>query len=345
MQNETRKLFNAYVAQIAALNHVDDVSTAFTTEPTIQQTLESKIQESSDFLKRVNNIGVREQAGSRVGLGIGSTIASTTNTLAQERQAIDPTTLEDRGYLCTQTNFDTAIRYARLDAWAKFPDFQTRIRNAIVRRQALDILTIGWNGTSRAATSNRVANPLLQDVNIGWLEKIRLEAEEHRLAEGVEASGQITIGNAGDYKNIDALVFDAINSLIEPWYRNDTELVAILGRKLFADKYFPLVNVAQPPSETLAADILISQKRVGGLKAVQVPFFPDNVLLVTRIDNLSRYYQDGARRRTIIDNPKRDQIENYESSNDAYVIEDYGMVALVENIVEAPEPETPSSEE
>jgi P2 family phage major capsid protein len=346
MRNETRELYNAYLAQIAVLNHVASAAVGFTTDPTVQQTLETKIQESSDFLGRVNNIGVREQAGQRVGLGIGSTIASTTNTLTTDRVPFDPTELEDRGYLCTQTNFDTAIRYAKLDAWAKFPDFQTRIRDAILRRQALDIITIGFNGTSRAATSNRTANPLLQDVNIGWLEKIRTEAEAHYLAEGVAASGEITIGKGGDYANLDALVFDAVNNLIEPWFRNDTELVVILGRKLFADKYFPLINTTQPPSETLAADLIVSQKRVGGLQAVQVPFFPDGTLLITRLDNLSRYYQDGARRRTIIDNPKRDQIENYESSNDAYVVEDYGLVALVENIVEAPPPppEEPSGD-
>ncbi|MDP4987717.1 MAG: phage major capsid protein, P2 family [Porticoccaceae bacterium] len=34
----------------------------------------------------------------------------------------------------------------------------------------------------------------------------------------------------------------------------------------------------------------------------------------------------------MIDNPKRDQIENYESSNDAYVVEDYGCTAFAENI-------------
>ena len=36
--------------------------------------------------------------------------------------------------------------------------------------------------------------------------------------------------------------------------------------------------------------------------------------------------------RTILDNARRDRIENYESSNDAYVVEDLGCAALVENI-------------
>ncbi|MDP1335139.1 P2 family phage major capsid protein, partial [Klebsiella pneumoniae] len=41
---------------------------------------------------------------------------------------------------------------------------------------------------------------------------------------------------------------------------------------------------------------------------------------------------EGSRRRTIVDNAKRDRIENYESSNDAYVVEDLGCVAMAENI-------------
>ena len=48
--------------------------------------------------------------------------------------------------------------------------------------------------------------------------------------------------------------------------------------------------------------------------------------------NLSIYFQDNARRRALIDNPKRDQIENYESSNDAYVVEDFGCGCVAENI-------------
>ncbi|SUD93283.1 phage major capsid protein, P2 family [Ralstonia mannitolilytica] len=63
-----------------------------------------------------------------------------------------------------------------------------------------------------------------------------------------------------------------------------------------------------------------------------MPYFPAHGLLVTRLDNLSIYYQEGSRRRTIVDNAKRDRIENYESSNDAYVVEELGCVALAENV-------------
>jgi P2 family phage major capsid protein len=337
MQNYTRLMLNTYLERLGELNGIAvKASESFTADPSVQQTLEQNIQDSSEFLSRVNNIGVTEQAGEKIGLGIGTTIASTTETSITERAPSDPTTLDSRGYLCTQTNFDTAISYKKLDAWAKFADFQIRLRDAIVKRQALDIMCIGFNGTTRAATSDRIANPLLQDVNIGWLQKIRENAPERVMAD-------INVYGGGDYENLDAVVMDATNELIEPWYREDTQLVVILGRSLFADKYFPLVNQAPKATEMLATDLIISQKRIGGLQAVRAPYFPENALLITRLDNLSRYFQEGARRRTIIDNPRRDQIENYESSNDAYVIEDYGCTALVEGIVTT-KPATPPQE-
>jgi P2 family phage major capsid protein len=335
MKNSTRLLYAAYIAQVAALSGVASATEKFSVDPTIQQTLESKMTESTDFLGRINVVGVAEQQGEKLGLGIGGPVAGTTNTAVADRATTDLSTLDANGYYCTQTNFDTHLKYSKLDAWAKFPDFQPRIRDAILTRQALDRIMIGFNGTSRAATSNKVANPLLQDVNKGWLQKYREFAPERVMDEVVEESGLIKIGaGAGDdYNNLDALVIDMIDNLIDPWYQEDTGLVALIGRGLLADKYFPLVNTTQDPSEQLAAQVIISQKRIGGIPAVSVPYFPAGKILVTRFDNLSLYWQEGARRRAVIDNPKRDQIENYESSNDAYVVEDYGCGALAENIV------------
>ncbi len=335
MRNETRKLYTAMLCQIAQLNGVDDATQKFTVDPSVQQTLEDHIQESSDFLTRINITSVREQSGSKLGLGVGGPIASTTNTATTDRTTKDPTAMDEQGYLCTQTNFDTHITYAKLDAWAKFPDFQTRVRNAIIKRQALDRIMIGFNGTSRAATSDPVAHPLLQDVNKGWLQKYRDFAAARVMDEGANA-GAVRVGAAAgrDYFNLDALVMDAVSSLVEPWYRDDTELVAIMGRDLLHDKYFPLVNAANAPTEQLALDTIVSQKRIGGLQAARVPFVPANTILITRFDNLSLYVQEGARRRTLVDNAKRDRIENYESSNDAYVVEDFGGGCVIENIVQ-----------
>ena len=86
------------------------------------------------------------------------------------------------------------------------------------------------------------------------------------------------------------------------------------------------------PTEKLAADIVVSQARLGGKQAAAVPFMRPNSVLITSLDNLSIYYQEGARRRHLKEAPERNRIETYESSNDAFVVEDLGKCALVENI-------------
>ncbi len=334
MQKNTRNAYEQFLSRVAQLNGISDATKTFSVDPTVQQTVETKIQESSEFLSKINIVGVTEQEGEKLGLGISGPIASRTNTANADRQTRDLSSLDKKGYRCEKTNFDTHLPYQKLDAWAKFPDFQTRIRDVIIKRQALDRIMIGFNGTSVAATTDIVANPLLQDVNIGWLEKMRQNAPQRVMHQGATPN-KVVIGANGDYENLDAAVYDAV-SLLDPWYREDAGLVVILGRELLHDKYFPLVNTNQKPTDTLAADIIISQKRVGGLQAASVPYFPANGLMITRYDNLSIYWQEGARRRMVVDEPKRDRIENYESSNDAYVIEDYGLAAVIENIEFAP---------
>ncbi|WP_028447751.1 phage major capsid protein, P2 family [Chitinimonas koreensis] len=336
MRNETRKLYAAYLAHIAKLNGVDDPTTKFTVDPTIQQRLETKVQESSDFLRRINITPVTEIESEKLGLGIGGPVASRTDTTQNERQTTDLSSLDAQRYRCEKTNSDTHISYGKLDMWAKFKDFQTRISGLVIQRQALDRIAIGWNGVSVAANTNRAANPKLQDVNKGWLQHCREQAPGRVLKEVRAGSGKIKIGGgipaADGYRNLDALVYDITGNLIDPWHQEDPELVVVCGRELLHDKYFPIVNGTDDPSEKLAADLVISQKRIGGLPAVRVPYFPPNALLVTRLDNLSIYWQEGSRRRTVVDKASRDRIENYESSNDAYVVEDYGLVALAENI-------------
>ena len=368
MRNETRILFNAYVSQIAMLNSVADATKTFTVAPVVEQKLEEKIQQSSEFLQRVNFVPVDQQEGDKVGIGVTRPLAGRTNTAAGNRRTpTDPTDTSDLGrYRCEQTNFDHAIRYSKLDAWRHRPEFQTLLRDVIVKQQGRDRIMIGWNGTSVAAATDRVANPLLQDVNKGWLYKIRTHAPERVLDDGnltvesdgtdnaalkaiyVTTEGELYNGaNAttaeGDYVNLDALVYDAVE-LLDEWNRDDTDLVVIVGRDLVHDKYFNIINTpGDTATEQEARDrILKSSKQIGGLNAVRVPFFPANALLITRLDNLSIYNQNGTRRRMVKDEPALDQIENYESVNEAYVVEDYGFCALVENIVMGPAPARPA---
>lgn len=368
MLQATRALFNAYVSQIALLNGIaaTDATTKFAVSPVVEQRLEEKIRESSEFLQQINIVPVTQQVGEVLGLGVTRTLAGRVDTSGEgKRDPSDPTdSAKVNEYACKQTNFDWSMRYALLDAWRHRPEFQTLLRDAILKQQGRDRIMIGWNGTSAAATTNRVANPLLQDVNFGWLYKIRTNApeqvfddgnltvyadgEDHEELKAIYVKAGVTLydeslDNAttakADYSSLDALVLDA-KRLLPEWYRNDTGLVVIVGMDLLDDKYF---NIAQTTGATAteveATDrILKSTKAIGGLPGVAVPFFPPDAILITRLDNLSIYWQEETRRRMLKDEPEKDRIANYESVNEAYVVEDYELCALVENIVlgEAP---------
>ena len=345
MRNETRVAFAALTKQIAQVNGVPSATVKFNVTPSVQQTLESIIQESSELLKQINVIGVIEQEGEALLLGVNGPIASRTNTTAgNPRKPANVAELSKDSYHCKQTNFDTAFPYPLLDAWAKFKDFQVRLTNSIAERQALDRIMIGFHGVKVEKATDRDAYPMLQDVNIGWLQKIRATANDRVLDEGA-TTGKITVGAVkvikvagveteikGDYQTLDGLVYDAIQ-MLDPWHRSRPDLVVMISRNLMHEKLLKAVERGAASNvEENAAQEITSRARVGGLPVVDAPFFPDGTVLVTFTKNLSIYYQEGARRRHVKDEPEMDRIADYQSSNDAYVIEDFGAVALVENI-------------
>lgn len=353
MRKETRFKFNQYLSRIAELNgiEVSDLNKKFTVEPSVTQTLFDKIQQSSSFLKLINMVTVSELTEEKVGIDVTGSIASTADTDGGvERKTADFSKMDAYRYFCHPVNFDYHLKYNKLDLWARFQDFQIRIRNAIIKRQALDYITIGFNGVSRAATSDRAQNPLLQDVAVGWLQKYRNDAPERVMSsvtddDGTVISNTIKVGKGGHYANLDALVMDAFESLVAEIHRENPEMVVICGRRILTDKYFPMINKFQANSEQLAGELIISQKTIGQLQAVRAPFFPANSILITTLDNLSIYLYEDGHRRHIVENPKLDQVENYEQVKVDFVVEDYEAGCLIENIevLEQDEPATPET--
>jgi P2 family phage major capsid protein len=337
MNPELRRAIDMYTQDLARLNGVANVSQTFAVSPPVEATLEKKIQESSEFLSRINIMGVRDQIGRRISINVKGPIASRTDTTKEDRQPRDPHNTTDDGYQAYETEFDTAIRWDTLDAWSMFPEFQTNVRDMIVRQQAIDRMVIGWHGKSVAAKSDPVKNPMLEDMNIGWLELQRQKAPQ-RVLKTTASSGadSVKVGPTGKYKNLDALVFDLLNGL-DPWYRRRSDLVVLCSRNMLGAKYFPVINQVAKPTEKVATEILMSARHIGGLPPVDLPFFPENTLAITTFDNLSIYYQKGSRRRHLVENPKRNQLENYESVREAYVLQDNGLMVVAENIVIEPE--------
>ncbi|WP_072281619.1 phage major capsid protein, P2 family [Rappaport israeli] len=328
MHKLTRQKYNQFLNRIAELNGVDDATTKFSVAPQPEQILVEKIQDSHPFLRSVNSYVVDNQEGEKIHIGVNSTLAGRTDTSdgETERKPRNIASLSNDKYRANQTNFDTFVRYATLDAWRHKKDFQRLLRLVTSKQIGRDRMMIGFNGTSVAANTDRSANPLLQDVNKGWLQHLR-ESKSSAVMNGAKI-GSI---NGKDYTHVDAAVFDAVNTLIEPWHR-DSELVVICGRKILSSKYFHLIDSNDVPSERKALESLMVNKSLGGHKTYAIPFFPEDAIFITPLSNLSIYTQSGTTRLAYYDNPKLDRIEEYRSVNEAYVIEDYDACCLLEGI-------------
>lgn len=339
MQEQTYALVENYIKRIAQLNGIDAErirrGQQFAATPQIDQRIREAIKESSAFLSMVNFLGVDNQQGEALGLGATTTIAGTKDTSGgSPRAPADPTGFTQNPYNATQTNFDVSLRYDKLDAWRHLPNFEVLWNQAIAVQMALDIVMTGFNGTSRAATSDRVTYPLLQDVNIGWLQKMRANNAARWIDEGATA-GELRVGadTGADYLHLDEMVFD-LARLLHDRYANDPELVVMIGRELITDKYQSLVGATSTdaPTERAAIDRYMLGKTLGGLPAYTVPFFPARSLLITRFDNLSVYEQNGTRRRTVKDEPELDRYADYQSINQAFVVEHYEAAVGCENV-------------
>lgn len=316
---------------IAETYNIDTVTRTFAVEPSVAQELNDKITAKADFLERINVVPVSEIKGDKVFLGVSSPVTSRTNTKTTEREAKDFSSLENNSYELASTESDVALPFAKIDAWAKFPDFQDRYTGSVQKQIALDRMLVGFHGTHAAPQTDISAYPMLQDVNKGWLQQAREQIPAQVLSEGTTA-GKIRLGAGGDYANLDALVHD-VKQMIDLVFRDAGDLIAIIGGDLLAaDKAKLYAKQGDTPTEKERIEGAQVIATYGGLPAFSVPFFPDNAVLVTSWENLSIYYQASSWRRHLIENPKRSRVEDYNSRNEGYVIEQLEKLAMAENI-------------
>lgn len=332
----SRQIFNQYLSDIARMNNVSDARHAFAVVPAVEQKIIAAYQESDDFLKQINIYPVDAQSGAKIGMSVGTTVASTTDTRHQKRRPTSVGSLNHLDeYFCSQTNYDVAYMWAFINAWRHHPQFKSKLATMVTRAIALDKITIGFNGLYRSPTSDRDQFPLLQDVKRGWLQRIREVAAEQAYSGATDdgAGGfKITVGAGGEFETLDGMIESAIETFIAPQYRNGKDLVAITGRGVVSDKYLPLLNKIQDPTEQIAARTLYANKILGTLPTVLPPQFPENTVLITSLDNLSIYLQSGTLVRHIATQPEWNRDVDFQSINEDYVVEDYDKCILLENI-------------
>jgi P2 family phage major capsid protein len=327
MNEVSQKKYLAFCIAMAATFGVESVAKQFSVTPTVAQTLQSKIVEEDTFLKKINTFPVDELKGEKVLGAVAGVLGKRTNTDANDRVPQEVLALGSQDYELHSTEFDTYIKYATVDAWAKFPNFQDLYASWVRKAIAMARVRTGWYGTSAAAVTDKVANPNGEDVNKGWFQLMReYDGGSHWMLQGATV-GQIRIGAGGDYPNLDAAVHDC-RQMLDPIFRERGDLIAFIGSDLLAaDKAALYTAQGATPSEKERIANEKVTKMYGGLPVDTPSGFPSRGLFITTYDNLSWYYQDTSVRRQVIDNPKRNRVEDYTSVNDGYVVENEEMAA------------------
>ena len=303
-------LGNAYSAE--------DVTKQFSIEPTMEQKLQDKIVEKSEFLGMINVISVDEMSGEVIlGYANGPASGRTDTSGDNKRKPRNLLGMESSTYQLHNTDSDVYITFKTIDIWAKFKDLPTRYTGYVQGRIANDREIIGWYGEKAEATTNLETYPMMQDVNKGWMQIMREKKPGNIIVEGVEGSGVIKIGKGGDYENLHHAVAD-MKMGIPKYLRNN--LIVLVGDELVGEQQVALYKAT---GDTPTENVLVSQATalIGGLPWMTPSNFPGRGLVVTTLSNLSIYHQGGSWRRFIKENPEMNRIDDFNSRNEGYVVE------------------------
>nr|WP_314269784.1 P2 family phage major capsid protein [uncultured Kingella sp.] len=342
-KNQLSLAIAALYAATAQANGIsqEQVRQGYAVAPVAVQTMYDQIAQNTELLQHINLVGKTEKIGEIIGLSSGLVASNTDTTQSgKERQPKSIHNLDGRKFVLEQTNFDVALRYEEIDQWAHLTDFPVHVSKKIAESIALSLITVGMNGIKRAQNTDIAQNPMLQDVAKGWLQKMREENPTRVLGWQAGQVGQtkqeVQWGSgAAEYKNLDAVVKDAIDSLMDERFADRSDFVVLASRRTVSDKYLNIINASGNKATEIEAGGRLNQSRtLGGYPVMYVPNMPAATLLITPLKNLSLYYQQSGERRYIADNPKKDQLESYQSKNIDFIVEEYGAAVLVENLKE-----------
>ena len=114
-------------------------------------------------------------------------------------------------YALIETDSCSVVTWDTLSVWAnsgKPGEFMRRMNENATINFALDMLRVAFNGVSAADTTNPNTNPNGEDVNKGWQQLVLENAPKQIITTDV----YLDPDGAGDYKTLDAMAADLINT-------------------------------------------------------------------------------------------------------------------------------------
>lgn len=302
---------------------VTDPSKQFAITGPKENQLRAKLLESTDFLKRITVLDVDQKTGQVVNVGL--------NRLHTGRKKggrhTTATGIDGHEYDLVEIDSCAIVTWDTLSVWANSGNvgqFMQLMNNNATQSFGLDMLRIGFNGLSVAETTNPVENPNGEDVTLGWQALVTRDAPTQIITQDTYLDNE----GAGDYKTLDAMASDLINTKIHPSLRNHPNLVVLVGADLMSYEQARLYDEATTPTEKKAAQQL--PHSIAGRPAMVPPFMPGKRMIVTTLDNLHIYTQRNTRHRKAEHVEDRKQHENSYLRWEGYAIGEYEAYASID---------------
>ena len=302
LTQSARESINNFFSQLQKSYGVSRVGEFFNVSPAMETKLQAAIVEYADFLKMINMSLVEQIQGQVVDVGV--------NGLYTGRKSGGRFSKEmgvaGHEYKLAETDSCAAATWDMLCQWSNQGDknqFIKLLMSFVNQMFALDIMRIGWSGKSVAATTDDKTNPNGEDVNIGWQQYVIDNAKDQVVSTDIYFD-EIN----GDFKTLDAMAQDLINTLIDPIFRNDPRLTVMVGQELIGAGQYNLYDKADTPSENIAAQRL--DKTIAGRPAIIPPFMPAKGMCVTIPKNLQVLTQRGTQQRKSAHSDERKALEN-----------------------------------
>ncbi len=323
------QMFSALSQQFAERYGVSNMEYPAQLSPDLQTQLLAAVTEHSTLLRRINTDVVRDLKGRKLYMGTSRPIARRTQTdnndPSKRRVTASPWSMAESHYELAAVQHDVHIHRDLLNQWAAYGQSAFAARYMAMHRKSIAdaVVLMGWHGTRVATDSDPDANPLFEDMAVGWLQQIRDGAPSQYMGAGVK------VGPDGDYANLPHLLAEA--RLMIPKHLRGDDLVAIVGDSLVAYHQGRIVELyGEQPSEAGAV-------KTTGANGQYLPmrseaFFPESSVLITSMKNLSWYVQRGSTVRVQRYEPSNKRVEDWTEHNQGFVVEDLERVALIEGI-------------
>jgi hypothetical protein len=270
------RALNGYMAAIARDGGVrftpGSALQAFPVPPKTHERLISLTvdQDTTGFLKKINLVtGLTETEGKLLYGDLDDHVLKRSNPPTNAREPSVAANQTERTYSLKSTEADMMLDWEKLNAYARFPNFQETLRNQLALRMANDRLYVGWNGVDTLAYAPTAQ---ITQLNKGWVQRLREERPENVISEIVAGSSKIFVGNvrevglAGAAVNVGGGVvgLPSVNHGVLPGAQ-----ITVTGTTNYNAVY--LVQPGTTPNEIHVLAAFTAETLAAPAKATQVP--------------------------------------------------------------------------